>query len=194
LPRDAARLSLSLPCDAFVLGFSADSTSDQVKGFKVLESALLRLDCPNAHALAVGSGSWTDYGVGSTRVRALGRIDNPRLQAIVYSACDVFVVPSLAEALGQVAMESIACGTPVLASRTGGLVDVVVPEQTGWLFEPANRDDLLERLDSLARNRTQSQDMRAGCRAFAESHWALERQARDYLRIYQDLRTASGHA
>jgi glycosyltransferase involved in cell wall biosynthesis len=194
VPRDSARLSLGISSGAFVLGFSADATSDPIKGFKVLESALLRLDCADAHAIAVGSGQCRDYTIGSTRVHALGRVDNPRLQSIVYSACDAYVVPSLAEALGQVAMESVSCGTPVFAARTGGLVDVVVPERTGWLFEPGNGEDLLAKIVTLVRNPKLSRDMHVGCRTFAESHWSMERQAQDYLRLYENLLSVSPHA
>ena len=193
LPRAAARLSLGIPLDAFVLGFSADTTSDPIKGFKVLEAALAQLDVTGVHALAVGSRAWKDYQIGSAQVRSLGRIDNPRLQAIVYSAANVFVVPSLAEALGQVAMESIACGTPVLAARTGGLVDVVVPDQTGWLFEVGNSSELHGLLQSIARNCSNTNRLHETCRRFAEDHWSLEEKAEEYLGLYRELLREARH-
>jgi glycosyltransferase involved in cell wall biosynthesis len=187
LPRAAARLALGLPPTSFVIGFSADTTSDPVKGFKVLESALTRLDLPDTHALAMGSGAWADYQIGSTHVLSLGRVDNPRLQAIVYSAADVFVVPSLAEALGQVAMEAIASGTPVLASRTGGLVDIVLPDRTGWLFDVGNSGELHALLTSVGKERSQASGLRETCRKLAVDHWSIERQAQDYLKVYDEL-------
>jgi glycosyltransferase involved in cell wall biosynthesis len=184
-PQEAARLSLGLPPDAFVLGFSADNTADPIKGFRVLEGALSALNLADVHAVAMGSGSHGAYQIGSTQVHSLGRIDNPRLQAIVYSAADVFVVPSLAEALGQVAMEAVACGTPVLASSTGGLVDVVEPDRTGWLFSPGDISDLRRHIEALATDPGGPRALRVECRRFAEAQWSLERQARDYLGLYQ---------
>src|SRR6202012_1951701 len=133
-----------------VLGFSADSSSDPVKGYAVFEAALKRIRHPNVWAVAMGSMSVGDRAIGAVKVRQLGRVDNPRLQAIVYSAADAFVMPSLAEALGQVAMESIACGTPVIGSDTGGIPDVVIPGVSGWLFPPADVDALAVLIEHLA--------------------------------------------
>jgi glycosyltransferase involved in cell wall biosynthesis len=196
LPREAARLSLGLPPDAFVLGFSADTTADPIKGFRVLRSALSALSLPDdIYAVAIGSGPQVTYQIGPTRIHCLGRIDNPRLQAIIYSAADVFVVPSLAEALGQVAMEAVACGTPVLASSTGGLVDVVEPERTGWLFRPGSITDLRNLIEMIARDPARAHALRTECRRFAEAQWSLERHARAYLDLYQAvLRDADSRA
>jgi glycosyltransferase involved in cell wall biosynthesis len=188
LPREVARAALGLPAGAFVVGFSADNTSDPVKGFPVLQQALALLDHPSTYALAMGSGARDMGMLGRAQVRCLGRVDNPRFQAIVYSAADVFVVPSLAEALGQVAMEAIACGTPVIASRTGGLVDVVEPGSTGWLFEPGDRRELHNLLASIAADPERGHALRGSCRKKAETRWSMERQAQDYLRLYRDLR------
>jgi glycosyltransferase involved in cell wall biosynthesis len=185
-PKIQARAALRLPANELLIGFSSDSNSDPVKGFDVLERAL-RESGVEAFAVAVGTAKPRDFKAGEVAVRALGRVDNPLFQSLVYSACDLFVVPSRAEALGQVAMESIACGTPVIASEVGGLPDVVLPGRSGWLFPPGDSQKLAELLRRLAQDRTEIAAVAQHCRELAETRWSLARQARDYLTLYQSL-------
>jgi glycosyltransferase involved in cell wall biosynthesis len=66
---------------------------------------------------------------------------------------DIFVLPSLSEALSNSLMEAMACGCACIASRTGGNPELIVENETGLLFEPGNADDLAEKLEQLARDR-----------------------------------------
>ena len=59
-----------------------------------------------------------------------------------YSAADVMIVPSLQEAFGQTASESMACGTPVVAFAHSGLLDIVEHKKTGYLAKPYEIQDL----------------------------------------------------
>lgn len=68
-----------------------------------------------------------------------GRIGHDRLP-LYYTAADVCVIPSDYEPFGLVAIEAMACGTPVVASDVGGLKFTVVPEETGLLAPPQNVD------------------------------------------------------
>jgi D-inositol-3-phosphate glycosyltransferase len=72
-----------------------------------------------------------ELGLGD-RVQFVGAIDQRQLRAY-YSAADVTVVPSWYESFGLVALESMACGTPVVASRVGGLATTVRDGETGHL-------------------------------------------------------------
>jgi glycosyltransferase involved in cell wall biosynthesis len=81
-------------------------------------------------------------GLSST-VRFMGwRDDVPR----VLAAADVVVLPSLHEGLGVAALEAMAAARPVIASRTGGLAEVVCPGRTGWLVEPGDASGLADAL------------------------------------------------
>jgi len=70
---------------------------------------------------------------------------------VIYSAADVTVVPSYHESFGLAAVESLACSTPVVATRAGGLTTVVQNNQTGFLV-PRCPGFFAERLDSLLQN------------------------------------------
>ncbi|MBI2869052.1 MAG: glycosyltransferase [Chloroflexi bacterium] len=71
-------------------------------------------------------------GLGN-RVEFLGLVEQSRLP-LFYSAADVCVVPSYYESFGLVALESLACGTPVVATDVGGMKDIVRPGETGYIL------------------------------------------------------------
>jgi glycosyltransferase involved in cell wall biosynthesis len=71
--------------------------------------------------------------------------NSPALVALFHNA-DVFVLPTLAEAFGIVAMEAGASGLPVIATRVGGLAEVVADGVTGFLIQPGDSAALAERL------------------------------------------------
>jgi glycosyltransferase involved in cell wall biosynthesis len=66
--------------------------------------------------------------------------------ANLLAASDLCLIPSLLEAVSLSALESLACGTPVLSTNVGGLPDVVVPNHTGWLIQPKRADMIAEQL------------------------------------------------
>jgi glycosyltransferase involved in cell wall biosynthesis len=73
---------------------------------------------------------------------------DPRLKAILHEA-EMFVLPSLHEPFGIVALEAWAAGIPVLASAVGGLKDFIVPGRNGLLFAPGDVEDLVKNYELL---------------------------------------------
>lgn len=84
------------------------------------------------------------------RVRFLGARPQQEMP-LIYSAADVTVMPSYHETFGLAAAESLACGTPVVATRAGGLITVVHHGETGFLV-PRCPGFFAERLDTLLRD------------------------------------------
>ncbi len=66
-----------------------------------------------------------------------------------YSTAEICVLPSLYESFGMVALESMACGTPVIASKVGGLNDIIKDGETGYLVTEGNPTALAEKIDLL---------------------------------------------
>lgn len=83
-------------------------------------------------------------------VQWLGVARTPEELRHVYTQADLLVHPALIDNLPNTVLESIFCGTPVLGANTGGVPDMVVPGESGWLFDPYSAGDFLGRLAWLA--------------------------------------------
>ena len=92
---------------------------------------------------------------------------------LYYNAADICVVPSYYESFGLVAVEAMACGIPVIASRVGGLKDTVRDGQTGYLVPWLCPEPFTERLELLLNNETLRRSLGLEARTVAERyHWS----------------------
>src|SRR5690242_7984288 len=119
-----AREALGIRPDAAVICFAAHDLSLPHKGGAQLLVALtgLKLDRP-VHLLTMGSSHFSPPP--NFRHTHFGRLDSDTLQAVIYSAADVFVIPSMEEAFGQTALEAAACGAVIAGFAVGGILDIV---------------------------------------------------------------------
>jgi glycosyltransferase involved in cell wall biosynthesis len=93
-----------------------------------------------------------------TKVILVGRLERPALLA-EYSAADFLVLPSRFEPFGIVLLEAMAAGLPVVASRVGGIPEVVEEGRTGILVEPANPHALAEGLREICQDENRRRAM-----------------------------------
>jgi len=185
-PRSFARDALGLPQKAKVLLFAAHTVSERRKGFSILSEALAGLkEDPNLFVLTVGGYASVEQ-VG-LRCRSLGYISNERLLSIVYSAADLCVVPTLQDNLPNIAIESLACGVPIVAFAVGGLPDIVREGKTGILVPPGDVRQLRIAMAELLRNTDQRMSMAGSCRRAALEEYSQEVQARRYFTLYETL-------
>lgn len=109
----------------------------------------------------------------------------------VWRASQIAVVPSTEpEPFGMVAIEAMACGLPVLAAGHGGLLDIVLPEQTGVLFEPCNAAALADALARLAGDPTLRARLGAAGAQRQREVFSMERQAELTQAVYRELLAA----
>ncbi len=106
------------------------------------------------------------------RVCFIGSIEQDKLPAY-YSAADVCVVPSYYESFGMVALESLACGTPVVAADVGGMRQIIRDETMGYIV-PTNDPALLaDRISLILTHKKQSSDIITRQAAVAGFSWSI---------------------
>ena len=101
--------------------------------------------------------------------------------AEAFSSGDIFIMPSDSETLGFVVMESMASGVPVVASHSGGLIDLIDSGRTGFLVPPEDIDGFVNKIETLYRDPDLRESMSKAGRGMAEEwSWGA---SMDYLRL-----------
>jgi D-inositol-3-phosphate glycosyltransferase len=103
-----------------------------------------------------------------------------------YSAAEVCVVPSHYESFGLVALEAMACGTPVIASRVGGLLHTVEDDVTGFLVPAGDPDALADKLRLILCHRSLQERLAVNARRKAQD-FTWQEVADRILDLYEDL-------
>jgi len=102
-----------------------------------------------------------------------------------YSAAEVCVIPSLYESFGMVALEAMACGTPVIASNTGGLATTVAHRLTGFLVQPRDSQELSCRLKQILYNENLREKLGKQALAWVRKfNW--HEVAQYFIKVYND--------
>jgi glycosyltransferase involved in cell wall biosynthesis len=177
-----ARIRLGLDPERPVVLFSALTLDDRRKGATVLAEALDRLSDVEFELVTAGVGK-----IAAPRpVVELGRLDDTAM-ATAYAAADVFVVPTLAENLPNAILESMACGTPCVAFRVGGVVDAVRHRDTGLLATLGDAAELSAGIRELIQDREERARLSRNARAVVEREFSAELELGSYLELYQSL-------
>ena len=140
-----ARELLGLPVDVPLIAFGAmGGGRDAIKGFDLLLSALghLRTQITDLELVVFGEQRPRVVPDVGFPIHYMGHLHDDLSLRAVYSAADAMIVPSRQEAFGQTASEAHACGTPVVAFATSGLLDIIVHQQTGWLAPAYDTENL----------------------------------------------------
>ncbi|SHE32265.1 glycogen synthase (ADP-glucose) [Thermoanaerobacter uzonensis DSM 18761] len=105
----------------------------------------------------------------------------------LYSNAEVFVCPSVYEPFGIINLEAMACKTPVVASATGGIKEVVVHEETGFLVEPGNPQELAKYINILLNNKDLAIKFGENGRKRVEEMFSWESIAKKTYEMYKDV-------
>ncbi len=182
------RRALDLPPEARLIG--TVSRLVPIKGLHYLVAAMPAIlrRCPGAHLVIAGDGEergWLEAqsaGLGlGPRVRFLGWRDDPEA---VIAALDVFVLPSLNEGLGKMLVTAMALGVPAVASRVGGVPDVIEDGRQGLLVPPADPAALAAAVVALLEDRPRAAAMGDAGRARAPL-FSAEVMLKRYADLYR---------
>lgn len=187
IDKKTARQILGLPQDQFIALLSSTNLTDKHKGVKFGIEALSRLN-EKPFVLAVGTNTKdTENILSSFEHHKAGYVYNDILLAQYYAAADIFVFPTLADSFGNVVIETMACGTPTLAFRTGGVPEIIDHGVTGWLVEQMDINGLSEAVSMCMQNREILKQWGTNGLVKVNNEYSKEIFLDAYIQIYNNL-------
>ncbi len=191
IKKKKAREILKIPFDKKLLAFGAiDGVKDLRKGGDLLMSTFKFLYEKNKKFSLITFGKSDsffknlDLDIFSYNQ---GFIENEEHLALIYSAADILIMPSRMESFGQVASESMACGTPVIAFNSSGLKDIVDNNLNGFLIEKFNCQKMASKINQLLKDESLMKSFKIKCREKAIKKWSYKKVSNQYLKLYKSL-------
>jgi sugar transferase (PEP-CTERM/EpsH1 system associated) len=191
----ALRRGLGIPPEAPVVGTVGRLSEIKRQDVLIRAFARIRGRAPGAHLILVGDGPLrqsladlaAELGVeGCVHFAGFQPHSAPYLKAM-----DVFALTSRSEGMPQAVLEAQIVGVPVVASRVGGLPELIDHGRTGLLIEPGDEMDLAESLLALLSDPERSREMSDAGRREVESRYDIGRMADEYHHHYLEFLSAS---
>jgi glycosyltransferase involved in cell wall biosynthesis len=192
ISKDIARNILNLDQNKNIILFGAlNAVRDTRKGFQYLVSALKKLSDEGlektTELLIFGASEPQHPPQLGMKSHYMGALHDDITLALAYSAADVMITPSTQEAFGKTAMESLACGTPVVCFDTTGLKDIVEHMKNGYRAECFSSDDLAQGIFWVLEDKHRWISLSQRGREKVEMEFTLKAQAAKYLHLYEDI-------
>ena len=189
LKRDMCRYALNLPQDKKIILFGAiGGTKDDNKNFDMLHKALINLSTRKTtdfHCVIFGQNCPKVEPHLGFPATWMGYIFDEWALVLLYNAADVMIVPSRQESFGQTASEPQACGCPVVAFHTTGLIDVIKHKQTGYLAQPFEPEDLTNGISWILEDKERYDKLSIAARDRAVRLWSPQVVVPQYLDVYR---------
>jgi glycosyltransferase involved in cell wall biosynthesis len=184
--RIQAREALGISHDDEVICFAAHDVRAPHKGGLQLADALSAITRRRPiHLLTMGSGHFR--APEQFHHRHFGKIESDELQAVIYRAADVFVIPSLEEAFGQTALEAASCGTVIAGFDVGGVCDIVQTGLNGRLVPRGDSAALSQAIIGLLDDTVLRQAWANRTPEWVAGNFSYQRNAEAYASLYADL-------
>jgi glycosyltransferase involved in cell wall biosynthesis len=205
LPQAESKKEIAFSIDNFLITYVG--RLEERKGINTLLEAIHLVDDPRIQAVIVGGPptekpflSWAElntqpfkqyndliqqFGI-ENQVTFTGGKPQEELSKY-YSAADVTVIPSYYEPFGMTAIEAMACGSSVIASRVGGLKSTVKENKVGALFDPRSAEQLAEKIKIILDQPSMNTEMRRNARPYVEENFSWKVVAKEVAQVYQEL-------
>jgi glycosyltransferase involved in cell wall biosynthesis len=196
--REACRELLGLTSRGPIVLVGATSMGTRWKGLDLFVEAMAKLaarypseQIADVQIMTFGDDPFTAPELSRRfAIRHLGRVRDPRLMAILYSAADVFVAPSRMENLANTVLESLSCGTPAIAFNIGGMPEMIEHGLSGYLAPPFDTDNLADGI-AWALSQRGNDSVRAAARSKIVTEFSIDQEIGKYIALYQELLTGA---
>ena len=196
LPSREARKRLSLPENKHLILFSAAKISDKRKGGAYFIEACnyFLSQYPNlakdTEIVLTGQGDPEFFNQIQLKINTLNYISDESELAAVYSAVDLFAIPSLEDNLPNTIMEAMACGTPSVGFKTGGIPEMIDHKENGYISEYKDAEDFAEGIRYILAN-PEKESMSRNCLEKVQKSYSEKVIAEKYIELYKSLQKNS---
>ena len=186
-----ARSTFGLPLEKKLILFGASNENEPNKGGHLLLPALMQLaDSHLANSIAVAC-----FGPNIPRgfeklpfpVYGQGYLHDSLTLALLYSAADVFVAPSMQDNLPNTIVEALSCGCPSVGFDIGGIPDLIIQHKTGYLAPSFETDQLSRGIEWVLENDARRETLAANAREKALRDYSIQTQSQTYLHLFQEV-------
>jgi len=182
-PKEVARKLFGLPLNKKILLFAAQNIDNPRKGINYIFDVIDRLK-NNSDVIICAVGK-ANINKPYKNLLLLGEIDSEEKMAMAYNASDALLIPSLEDNLPNTALESILCGTPVIAFPVGGLLDIINDEENGYLCPDISSQSLTKKTIQFLENNVHL--TRDQIRTQAVANYDILISANRYITLYKSI-------
>lgn len=195
--RSVLRETYGIDKDEKVILFLSADVSDKRKGFYYFAKAIQRLRevnpdlANNTTVILVGeNGNYVNKYL-PVKILNLGGTRSQSRLVEYYCLADVFVSASLADNFPSTSLESLACGTPIVAFDVGGVSEIVVDKKTGLLAESKNIIDLSSDIEELLVNSELRKEMGESGRSYVANNFNMDKCVSNYINLFRSEEEAA---
>lgn len=182
-----ARAEFGIQEDHSVILFVAQSLSNPVKGSSFFAEAIGRVVENFKSPITVVALGQDDFPIIEDVCIIKMNIEDDEKLTLAYSAADVFVITSLQDNFPNTVLESMACGTPVVGFAVGGIPDMVIDGETGFLAPVKDTGALAQKIIEIISNKNLRSHLSDKCREHITMKFSLEMQTKSYITLYDEL-------
>ncbi|MGM9759175.1 MAG: glycosyltransferase family 4 protein [Parabacteroides sp.] len=183
------RRQWNLPADQKLILFGALNVTNERKGLSYLIEALQRLQDKPLALVVFGQVKAQVQEKLPVPIYSLGYVSDEAKVASLYSAVDMFVTSSLEENLPNTIMESMACGTPCVGFRTGGIPEMIDHQLNGYVANYQDSADLARGI-AWVLDHPEPDKLREACVRKVKENYSEEVIAGKYLSLYEQIKQA----
>jgi glycosyltransferase involved in cell wall biosynthesis len=192
LDKKHARAQLGLPISGKILLWVGHRKGAYRKGFRLANRAMEILqenDPSKAMFITMGGQKRWKEPEKLRNYKHFEFVGDPSKQALIYAAADLFLCTTLADGQPQTALESLACGTPVIAFDVGPMPEEVIDGKTGFIISEQDPEALLKMIEHFLDNHDELLYLEDECRKQALDKYDLNKQTNKYIQLYESILT-----
>ena len=189
IDRETARKKINLSTEKQVILFGADGRdSNYLKGFRLLIDSFKFISRDNFQFVVFGGGTGRrGETINGLEIIDIGKINDEDYLSSLYSAADVFVIPSMIDNYPNTVLEAMSCSTPCVGFKVGGIPEMIDHKVNGYLVEPFDTKQLAEGIAWVLYDKKRRDGLGENARVKIEKECNETKIAEEYKILYESI-------